>query len=613
MFKKKSKKKNIFNKKNLKKKNIFNKKNLKKKNIFNKKNLKRKNIFNKKNLKRKNIFNKKNLKKKNIFNKKNLKKKNIFNKKNLKKKNIFNKKKINTENKKKNKLKEYKKKIIKEIKKHYKNNNKKYIRPPIITIMGHVNHGKTSLIKCLIKKKNIKEKGNITQSINTYYVNNKYLNFTILDTPGHSIFTEMRLKSLKITDIIILIISIDDGIMNQTKEIIKYVKNNNIPVIIVLNKIDKKLFKKNIKIIKKKISNYGFIPKEWGGNNIFIEISTKSKKGIKKIIKNILLLSKKINLNTNINKNISSGTIIESGIDKKKGPINHIITKLGILKIGDIILYKYNYGKIKCIYDNKNKKINKILPSIPVKILGLPNENLSGKKFITIKNLKLAKKIIKLKKKILLKKNNNYKYNIKNLFKKENKNKINIIIKSDTYGSLNIIKKWIKKKLENEINIISYSIGNINKNDLILLKTTKSIIFAYNIKIDNLLKINIKNNKKKIYFFKIIYKLFDKIKKIIKIKENKKNKKKYLGKAIIKNIFKISKHNLIAGCKILKGKINKNNYINIIRKKKIIHKGKIKSIKQFKKNIEIAKKNMECGINIKNFYKIKIGDIILSI
>ncbi len=555
--------------------------------------------------------------KKNIFKKNKISKnKKIFKNKNIFKKNkILKNKKISKKNNKKkinNKLLKYKINIIKEIRKYYKN-NKKYLRPPIVTIMGHVNHGKTSLIKCLNKNININEKGNITQNINAYYINNKNNKFTILDTPGHSVFTDMRTNSLKITDLIILVISIDDGIMEQTKEIIEYIKKNNIPVIIALNKIDKINYLNNIKIIKKEISKYKLNSEK---KNIFIKISTKYKKGIKKIKKYILILSKKINLRTNINENISSGIIIESSIDKKKGPINYIILKRGIIKIGNIILYKNNYSKIKCIYDSNNKKINKLLPSIPGKILGLPNKNLSNKKFITVKNIKLAKKIIKIKnKKINIKNinnNNNIKYNIEKLFKRENKNKKNIIIKCNNYGSLNTITKWIKKEIKNKINIINYSIGNINKNDLILSKTTKSIILAYNIKIDNSIKKKIKNYKIKIYFFKIIYKLFNKIKEIIKIKNKKINKKKYIGKAIIKNIFKISKFNLIAGCKVIKGKINKNNKINILRNKKIIFKGNIKSIKQFKKNIEIAKNNMECGIKIKNFYKIKIGDIILS-
>ncbi len=545
------------------------------------------------------------LNKKKIFkNKKIQKNKKIFKNKKILKKKI--KKKIN------NKILKYKIDIIKEIRKYYKN-NKKYLRPPIITIMGHVNHGKTSLIKCLNKKINIKEKGNITQNINAYYISNKNIKFTLLDTPGHSVFTDMRVNSLKITDLIILIISIDDGIMNQTKEIIKYIKKNNIPVIIVLNKIDKINYKHNIKIIKKKIFEYKL---NLTKKNIFIKISTKYKKGIKKLKKYILILSKKINLNTNINKNISSGMIIESSIDKKKGPINYIILKKGIIKKSYIIIYNNNYSKIKCIYDNNNNKINKLLPSVPGKILGLPNINLTNKKIIIVKNIKLAKKIIEVKKNKINKNNNNnnnnIKYNIINLFKNNNKNKINIIIKCNNYGSLNIIIKWIKKEVKNKINIINYSIGNINKNDLILSKTTNSIILSYNSKVDNSIKKKINNFKKKIYFFNIIYKFFKKIKKIIKNKKKIKNKNKYLGKAIIKNVFKISKFNIIAGCKVIKGEININNSINILRNKKIIFIGKIKSIKQFKKNIKIAKNNMECGISIKNFYKIKIGDIILS-
>ncbi len=552
------------------------------------------------------------------FNKKNkfIKKNKIFKKK---KNNIIKKKKYliikkNKKQNKKNKNKKNKidKKYINKLIKNIKCKNK-YIRPPIITIMGHVNHGKTSLIDYL-KSTNIvkEEKGNITQYINSYYIKNKYQNFTIIDTPGHEIFENMRIKGLIISDIIILMISIDDGITPQTIKIIKYIKKYKKPTIITISKIDKINYKNNINIIKKNISKYGFIPKEWGGNDTFIEISTKLNLGINKLIKYISKISKKINLKTYLNKEISYGIILESFIDSKKGIISNIIAKNGILNKGDTIICKNSYGKIKCIYDENNNKIKKVLPSIPVKILGLNNIKNINKKFISIKNNKIAKKIININKKI-----NKYKINNNNNNKNEknenifiNKKKINIIIKSDVYNSKETLINWIKNNFNNKIKIIYSGIGNINKNDISLAKTSKSIIIGYNIKIENTIKKKI-NKKIKIYFFEIIYKLINKIKKIIE-KKYKKYNSKILGKAIITNIFK-NKFNIIAGCKITEGFINKINNINIIRKDKIIYNGKIKSIKQFKKNINIVKKNTECGIIIKNFTNIKIGDIINSI
>ncbi len=552
------------------------------------------------------------------------KKKIIFKKKNIYKKKINNLLYKKNKNKKNNKIKKQKKKTNNSIYKKNKNNNiikknkniakkinkkKKinlYKRAPIISIMGHVNHGKTSLID-YIRSTNIAktEKGNITQYINAYYIKNKLGDITLLDTPGHSIFTNMRSRGIDITDIIFLIIAIDDGIMPQTLEIINYSQKYNIPIIIGLSKIDKTNYLNNIDTIKKKISKYNIIPEEWGGNNIFVKFSVKKQKGIKKIFKAIKKESNKINLNTNIN-NYASGFIIESYINKKKGIMTNILIKDGKLKVGDLIISDNNFGKIKLILNDKKKKIKYALPSMPIKILGLSNISLPGKKFIIVKNKKKAKKIIKLKNKNITYKKKNKK--TKNIFTKKN-NKINFLLKTDVYGSLETIKISTKKIFKNQIKFIFTNVGNINENDLILASTSKSIILAFNIKIDNFIKNKINKYNIKIYSFNIVYKLIKKIKKIIK-KKNKYTNKIKIGKAKVKSIFNISKNNIIIGCIVTKGEIKQSNPIQIKRNNYIIYKGKIKSLKRFKKTVKKIKKGMECGIYIKNFTKVNIGDII---
>ncbi len=629
--------KNKYKKKKYIKKKFNNKKKYIKKNFNNKK---KKIKFTKKKYthKKKNIF----FKKKNIYIKKKKKQKTILLKNNNEiseiakqigiKKNILIKKmketniKIKNFNKiKKNIAKKiiqylgYKTKIEKEnylekkiFIKNNNNNNNTYIRPPIITIMGHVNHGKTSLIDYIKSTKIIKkEKGNITQYINAYYINNKWGKMTLLDTPGHSIFTNMRSRGVDITDIIILLISIDDGLMPQTIEIINYVKKHKVPIIIGINKIDKKNYLNNIEILKKKLSKYNIICKKWGGKNTFTKISTKFGTGIKKLIKNIYKQSKKINLNTNIN-NPSTGIIIESSIDTKKGPIANIIIKDGKLKKGDIIVCDKEYGKIKSIYTDEGKKINYALPSMPVTILGLSGIFSLGNKFYTVKNKKIAKKIIKFKKKKYIlntqKNNKNKKINF------TKKKKINLIIKTDVYGSMDTIIKTINEKFSKKINLISYSVGEINTNDIILSNTSKSTILSFNTKINNYAKKKINKYKIKIYSYNIIYKLIKKINNLIEKKINKKIKKKNKNISIVKNIFKSSKSNLIIiGCIVKKGTLNINNKIKIIRNKNIIYEGKIKSIQIFKKKVNIVKKNTECGICINKPIKINIGDIIKSI
>ncbi len=558
-----------------------------------------------KNRKFKNIIFKKKINKKKINLKKNNKIKKKYKKKKIQKiKKIKNKKNI------KIKYKNLKKKLIIKIKK-----NKKKTRPPIITIMGHVNHGKTSLVDCIRKsKKKIinNEEGNITQNINSYNIKTKLGKLTILDTPGHSTFINMRKRGINISDIIILVIAIDDGIMPQTKEIIKYSKKYNIPTIISLNKIDKTNYLNNIKNIKKKLKKYNNKYK-------FVKISTKNKKGINNLIKKIFKISKKLKLKTYTDI-MASGIIIDSSINKNIGPTAKILIKKGILKQGDILLCDEIYGKIKSIYNDKNKIIKKAKTSMSVEISGISNIAKLGKKFITNNNIKLSKKIANLKKiinkeKKLKKKKNIYK---KNIFNTKKCNKINIIIKTNSLSIIKTIKYFIKKNISKKINIIYYNIGNINKNDLITAKNTNSSIFIFNEKKKynynyNNIKNNYKYNNIKIYHFNLIYKLIEKFKKIYNKKFKKNIEKKIIGKSIVHNIFKISKKNIIAGCKIILGNINIKNKIKIIRKKITIYKGYIKSIKRFKNKINIANKNTECGIQIKNFNNIKIGDKIISI
>ncbi len=496
-----------------------------------------------------------------------------------------------------------------------KNNNLIYKpiikkRPPVVTIMGHVDHGKTSLLD-YIKSTNLVnyEKGGITQYINAYYVNTKYGKITFLDTPGHSAFYNMRKRSINITDIAILIIAIDDGIMPQTIEIIKNCKKNNISIIIAINKIDKIDYIDNINIIKKKINKYNIIPEEWGGDNIFVEISTKTGLGINKLIKSIILQSEIMELKTDINKT-PSGIILESSTNKYTGPNATILIKNGILKTGDNIICGYKHSKIRYIYNDKGKKIKNISPYIPVKIFGLSEIPPVGKTFNVIKDKKEIRNIIKYKKK-KIQNNTSNKKNTNLIFKNLNKKiiKINLVIKTDTYGSIETILNSIKtiNTEKKEFKIISYKIGEVNITDVITANTFNAILIIFNVKINNLAKRKINNLNIKILNFNIIYKLINKLKKITKIKLINDN---YIGKAIIINIFKSSKSNLIIGCLITLGHIKKNYLIEIIRNKNIIYKGNIISLRRFKENVDIVKKGTECGININSTSKIKKGDII---
>uniref|UniRef100_A0A1B6DE86 Tr-type G domain-containing protein n=1 Tax=Clastoptera arizonana TaxID=38151 RepID=A0A1B6DE86_9HEMI len=446
---------------------------------------------------------------------------------------------------------------------------KKMKRPAIIGIMGHVNHGKTSLLD-YIKKTNIvsKEIGNITQNINIYNIETLIGSLTFIDTPGHEAFSHMRILGTKIIDIMLLIIAADDGIMPQTKEVISYILKNKIPLIVVITKIDK--LNINIKKIKIQLNNLGIILDKNGGDVLFVKFSSKTGKGYIKLMNSIKLIIDILNIEFKEKEN-SKGIIIESTLNKKKGPLVIVLSKFGILKKKDFMITKSSYGKIKSILNEDLKNIDFLYPSIPGIIQGLNTLPNSGEKFFIISNKKeIKKKIFNIS---LKKKKNN-----KIIFKK-NKNsknykgkKINLILKTFNYGIqksiLNILTKFYNKY--GKIKIVNYSIGDININDIILSKNTNSIILAFNL-YENKQILNFKKKYNvKIYYFYIIYDILKKLKKLTFLKKIK-NKKKIilLGNAEIKK--KIKKEcEIIAGCYITKGKIKINSFIILKRNNFII-------------------------------------------
>lgn len=494
-------------------------------------------------------------------------------------------------------------------------NNKKNIkdyktRPPIIAVMGHVDHGKTTFLNYILNNKKDKfEHGGITQHMHSYIINTKYGYMTFLDTPGHSAFNSIRSRGTKCTDIVLIIIAADDGIMPQTIESIKLAKEEKTPIIIVLNKIDK-INNKCEKIITE-LSKYEIIPEEWGGDTLISYISAKTGEGIDGLLEKINLQAEMLDLKTNYNCE-AKGVIIDTKIDSGKGSITSIIITEGQLKIGDIILSENEYGKIKLITDYQNNKLKIAYPSYPVDIIGLQKQPIIGNKFISVKNEKIAKKIVEnIEKKI--EKTDNNKYNFDKIIEKMNmqKNyKINIILKVDMQGSLEVIKETINKLSNEKICIIKIGIGGFNQSDIDLAITTKSQLIGFNIKKHNYLKTEFKNKNLIIKCFNTIYEIIDYINDLIK--ENINNKKIEIihGIAEVKKIFDYDKNKIISGCFITEGIIKLNSNIKIIRKNKVVYDGNLESIKQFKNDVNEVKKGTECGIIVKNYNSIIINDKI---
>ncbi|NIH16575.1 MAG: translation initiation factor IF-2 [Buchnera aphidicola (Periphyllus lyropictus)] len=509
----------------------------------------------------------------------------------------------------KNKLK---KSILNNPKRKYKKN---FIRPPIVTIMGHVDHGKTSLLDCIRKTSVVnKEKGGITQSIGAYHVSFNGKKITFLDTPGHSAFSSMRKRGAEITDIVVLIIAADDGVMPQTIEAIKHAQNSKVPIIVAINKIDKTNI--NIEKIKNVLMKYNILSEKLGGENIFVNISVKLNKGIDNLLKNILLQSEVLELSVSL-KTPAKGIIIESFLDKGKGPVSNIILKKGELKIGDVILCGTEYGKIKSIKNEYNKNLLKVGPSIPVEILGFSGLPISGDILTVIDSEKRARSISiyrkeKQKNKVFSKQK---KVSLDNLFEninKKNISELNIILKTNSKGSLEAIFSSIRKLSNKEVkvNIIRANVGRINETDAYLANTSNAIIIGFNVRADLSAKKIIKKENLDLRYYSVIYNLINEIKSSICGLSSPKLKQKIIGLVEVRSIFKSPKFGLIAGCMVTEGIIKRNYPIRILRDHIVIYEGELESIRRFKEDVKEVRKGIECGIGIKNYNDIHVNDII---
>jgi len=497
---------------------------------------------------------------------------------------------------------------------------KKISRPPIVTIMGHVDHGKTTLLDS-IRNSNIvnNEFGNITQHIGIYPIKNKKGIITFLDTPGHEAFSVLRQHSANIADIIILLIAADDGVMPQTIESIKYIQSLKKPIIIAINKIDKEGV--NFKNIKNNLLKYNIIPEEYGGEHICINISAKKKIGIDELIESIFLQAEMMDITSTMNIP-AQGIVIESKIDKRIGNITSLIVKNGILKKGDLLVCDTQISRIRLMMDKFGKIIQKAYPSIPVDILGFSKPISSGINFYVLKNEKKAREITnyyKNKKNIQTKNINTNQKKYSNLFDKlshiQNEKHISIIIKADRQGSIEVISNALlhlssNKKNPTLIKIISKGIGDIKESDVNLAKASNAIILGFHVNANVLAKQIAKIYKIKLYFYKIIYNLIDDISKLIFHMISPKKYNNIIGSAEVKNVFQFQKNGIVIGCIVIKGIIKKNSLLQIFRDEKMIYKGKLESLRYFKNDVNEVKEGHECGIRFKDYNNIQVGDKI---
>ncbi len=486
-------------------------------------------------------------------------------------------------------------------------------RPPVVTIMGHVDHGKTSLLDSLRDTNVVSgEHGGITQHIGAYQVKSKDNKMiTFIDTPGHAAFTEMRARGSKITDIVVLVVAADDGIKPQTVEAIKHAKAAKVPIIVAINKCD--LPDKNISKIKNEMMQYELVAEDLSGDTLFVEVSALKKTNLEKLKESISLQAEILDLKASYTDR-AKGVVIESKIDKGKGPVSTILISNGILKRGDHFICGDSWGKVRAMINYEGKTIDEAHPSMPVEILGMNGSAFAGAEFAATNDEDEAKKMSEFKK---INKNNTKTLpkDKTTLFENtKEKDELNIIIKSDVHGSSEALKMAINKIEHSEVEakIILSDIGMINETDVSLAKASNAILIGFNVKPNREAKKLSEEQKIKIKYFNIIYEAIDYVEKSLSGLLQPDIKETVIGSAEIKKIFKVSSAGKIAGSKVISGEIKSKSKARIIRDGVVIYSGEIMTIFREKNQVKEVGTGLECGISIKDFMDFKENDVIES-
>ena len=487
-------------------------------------------------------------------------------------------------------------------------------RPPVITIMGHVDHGKTTLLDT-IRKTNIAlgEAGGITQHIGAYQIVYNDRPITFIDTPGHAAFTEMRARGASVTDIVIIIVAADDGVMPQTKEAIDHAKAAGVPIVVAVNKIDKP--NANPDRVMTEMSQNGITPDTWGGDTLFVNISAKTGEGIPELLDNLLLIADMQELKANPNR-YASGTVIESKVDKSLGVVSTVLIQNGTLRIGDAVVVGNYAGKIRSLKNDCGDNLVEATPSMPVSITGISESPSAGDKFMAFESEKKAKaiseqRLIAARKKNL---NTNTSVSLDDLFGRieAGEKEINVVLKADVKGSEEAVKNsLLKLDVEGiKINVIRSGIGAISESDIVLAAASNALVIGFNIRPNNKVVEYAKEKGVDIRLYNIIYKVVEEMEAAMKGKLDPEYEEKSLGQAEVRKLFKFSKVGTIAGSYVTDGIIKRDSKARVIRDGVVIYDGNIGSIAREKDQVKEVKQGLECGITIENFNDIKEGDII---
>ena len=488
-------------------------------------------------------------------------------------------------------------------------------RPPVVTIMGHVDHGKTSLLDYIRNTHVVsKEAGGITQAIGAYQVEINGNKITFIDTPGHAAFTEMRARGAKITDIVVIIVAADDGVMPQTKEAIDHAKSAKVPIIVAINKIDKTTA--NVDKIMSEMSEYGLTPEEWGGDTIFVKLSAHTGENVDLLLENIIALAEMEELKANP-KRSAVGTVIESKLDKNKGVTASLLINNGTLRLGDPIVVGSTFGKVRTLKDCNGKDLTSAEPSMPVEITGLNEVPVAGDKFMAFESEKTARSVAE-KRSVLEKEKKFTKkaVSLEDLFERieSGHKEINVVLKTDVKGSEEAVKNALEKiNVEGvKVTVIRSGVGTITESDVVLASASNAIIIGFNVVPSSKTKEAAKNYNVDIRLYNIIYKLVEEIESAMKGMLDPEYEEVTTGEAEIRQIFKFSKVGNIAGVHVTSGVVKNNSECKLIRDGVIITTTKIKSLQREKDQVKEVKSGFDCGITLENYTDIKVGDTILT-
>ncbi|GMM88108.1 translation initiation factor IF-2 [Vibrio fortis] len=495
------------------------------------------------------------------------------------------------------------------------NNAEAVPRAPVVTIMGHVDHGKTSTLD-YIRKAHVAsgEAGGITQHIGAYHVETENGMITFLDTPGHAAFTAMRARGAQATDIVVLVVAADDGVMPQTIEAIQHAKAAEVPLIVAVNKIDKE--DANPDNVKNELAQYDVIPEEWGGENMFVHISAKQGTNIEGLLETILLQSEVLEL-TAVEEGMASGVVVESRLDKGRGPVATVLVQSGTLNKGDIVLCGQEYGRVRAMRDENGQEVTSAGPSIPVEILGLSGVPASGDEATVVRDERKAREVANYRQGKFrdVKLARQQKAKLENMFSNMAAGEVaelNVVLKADVQGSVEAIADSLLKLSTDEVkvNIVGSGVGGITETDAVLAAASNAIILGFNVRADATARRTVENENLDLRYYSIIYQLIDEVKQAMGGMLAPEFKQEIIGLAQVRDVFKSPKLGAIAGCMVTEGTIKRNNPIRVLRDNVVIYEGELESLRRFKDDVQEVKNGYECGIGVKNYNDVRVGDQI---